>query len=167
MKLSQLGKNYLIRVHPSEDNIFGSLSKGYLLVEGTRGRIAASLFYMLDVLRSIILYRWVSSDYVIFVRYLMGTAYLPSPIHKFAYLFFYFLVPTSDYMFFIDVRPEEAFKRIEKRSKNQREVFESLDKLSSVREKALELTSRGGWRILDGGASRQILNNMIIGVLDL
>jgi len=166
-KLSQLGRSYIIRVHPSEDNFFGGLSKGYLLVEGAKGRIAASLFYMLDVIRSIILYRGVRAEYVIFVRYLMGTAYLPSPIHRFAYLFFYFLVPTSDYMFFIDVRPEEAFKRIEKRSKDQREIFESLEKLSSVREKAMELTSKGGWRILDGGTNRQVLYNMIIGALDL
>ena len=52
------------------------------MMEGTNARISASLFYLLDVLRSVVLYWWRPVDYVVFVRYLMGTAYLPEPLYK-------------------------------------------------------------------------------------
>ena len=47
----------------------------------------------------------------------MGAAYLPSPIDKVAYLFFATVVPKSDRMLFLDVSPEEAYRRIQVRSK--------------------------------------------------
>jgi hypothetical protein len=69
------------------------MSRSYLLLEGIQARISASLFYLLDVLRSVILFKWKPVDYVIFVRYLMGTAYLPKPIYKLGYHFFKTIVP--------------------------------------------------------------------------
>jgi hypothetical protein len=45
----------------------------------------------------------------------MGTAYLPFPIAKFAYKFFKTFLPTSEYMFFLDVSPDEALRRIQKK----------------------------------------------------
>jgi dTMP kinase len=72
---------------------------------------------MLDVIRSILLYSWRKYDYVIFVRYLMGTAYLLSPLHRIAYYFFASIVPTSNFMFFLDVNPEEAYTRIQQARK--------------------------------------------------
>jgi dTMP kinase len=120
---------------------------------------------MLDVIRSIILYRWKRADFIVFVRYLIGTAYLPAPFHKMAYLFFYRLVPKSDYMIFIEINPEEALRRIENRSEESKEVFESLDKLYEVRDRAKELTSMGGWKIMNGNQPRRPLHGKIIAFL--
>ena len=79
------GKSYVLRAHPSGDNYLGRKGRAYLLREGSYARIMASAFYMLDVMRSVFKYRWSGKDYVVFVRYLMGTAYLPSPLHRVAY----------------------------------------------------------------------------------
>jgi len=106
--LKNHGKTVYLRFHPSNDNFFGVKAKQFLYLKGKGAHFAAAFFYMLDVIRSIMLYSWRGYDYVIFVRYLMGTAYLPSPFHKIAYHFFASLVPTSDLMFFLDVNPEEA-----------------------------------------------------------
>jgi dTMP kinase len=166
-KVAMQSKSYIVRDHPSEDNFFGRHGKGYLLVEGRSAKIAASFFYMLDVLRSIIIYKWRNADYVVFVRYLMGTAYLPEPLHKVAYFFFYWLVPRSKYMFFIDVSPEKAYRRIEKRANRRREVFESLEKLYEVRKKVRGLTLNSEWIILNGDASMHVIHEEIIGFLGL
>jgi dTMP kinase len=105
---------------------------------------------MLDVVRSIMLFSWQKYDYVIFVRYLMGTAYLPSPIHRIAYQFFASVVPKSDYMFFLDVSPQEADKRI-RQTRNETEMFESLEELKKMRRKALTLALMDRWTIIDAG----------------
>ncbi len=93
---------------------------------------------MIDVIRSILLYSWRKVDYVIFVRYLMGTAYLPAPLHRIAYHFFSLIVPKSESMFFLDVSPEVAASRIMD-SRREREMFEEVDALRKVRFKALSL----------------------------
>jgi len=78
----------------------------------------------------------------------MGTAYLPSPLHLIAYHFFASTVPTSDFMFFLDVKPEEAYRRIQ-RARERQEMFESLEELERVRQKALALAKMTRWIILD------------------
>jgi dTMP kinase len=103
---------------------------------------------MLDVIRSILLYSWRSEDYIIFVRYLMGTAYLPEPLHKIAYHFFAFLVPKTPFKFFLDVNPEEAANRIY-RSREKQEMFEAVDELKKVRTKALLLAYSNNWKIIN------------------
>ena len=143
------GKSYVMRTHPSDDNYLGRKGRGYLLKEGSYARIMASAFYMLDVIRSVFKYRWSGADYVVFVRYLMGTAYLPSPLHRVAYFFFKLLMPLGDHMFFIDVTPEEAHKRIEE-NRTEIEMFESLERLQKVRGRVLELAQRKEWTIIDG-----------------
>jgi len=114
-------------------------ARQFLILKGRSAHFAASLFYLLDVIRSILLYSWRRYDYVIFVRYLLGTAYLPSPMHKIAYQFFASTVPTPELMFFLDVKPEEAYRRI-LQMRNKLEMFESMEELQRVRCKALSLT---------------------------
>jgi dTMP kinase len=80
----------------------------------------------------------------------MGTAYLPSPIYRIAYQFFGSVVPKSDYMFFLDVSPEEADKRIRK-TRNETEMFETLEELKKIRRKALTLALIDKWTIIDAG----------------
>jgi len=146
--LKDHGKTVYLRFHPSADNFFGVKAKQFLYLKGKSAHFAAAFFYMLDVIRSILLYSWRRYDYVIFIRYLMGTAYLPSPSHRIAYHFFTFVVPTSDLMFFLDVNPEEAYRRIQKERKS-REMFESLEELKRIRHKALSLALIGRWTIVD------------------
>jgi len=142
------GGTVCLRFHPSDDNFLGVNARRFLYLEGKMAHSAAALFYMLDVIRSILLYSWRRYDYVVFVRYLMGTAYLPSPLHRIAYHFFASTVPTSNLMFFLDVSPGEANRRIQ-RERRRREMFESLEELRRIRRKALCLASIGRWRIID------------------
>lgn len=146
--LQQMGKSVFLRVHPAEDNLFGRKARQFLYLKGKNAHFASAVFYMLDVLRSVVLYSWRKHDYVIFVRYLMGTAYLPSPLHVFAYRFFALTVPTSEFMFFLDVSPREAERRI-RQTRSRVEMFEHLAELRRVRLKALSLALSGGWRVLN------------------
>jgi len=146
--LKNNGKTVYLRFHPSNDNLLGVKAKQFLYSKGKSAHFASALFYMLDVIRSILLYSWRKYDYIIFVRYLMGTAYLPSPSHRIAYHFFASIVPTSHLMFFLDVKPEEAHRRI-RQERKRREMFESLEELKRIRRKALFLALVGKWTVID------------------
>ncbi|MGQ9506583.1 MAG: thymidylate kinase [Candidatus Bathycorpusculaceae bacterium] len=146
--LKNNGKRVYLRFHPSNDNFFGIKAKQFLYLKGKSAHFAAAFFYMVDVIRSILLYSWRKFDYIIFVRYLMGTAYLPSPLHKIAYQFFAAIVPKSNFMFFLDVTPQEAYKRIQQ-GRKRREMFESLEELEKIRRKALYLASIDKWKIIN------------------
>ncbi len=164
--IKRCGKTYLLRTHPSSDNFFGIKGGEYLFLEGKKAHFAASLFYLVDVIRSITFYAWRRVDYVIFVRYLMGTAYLPAPIHKFAYHFFSMIVPTKGHLIYLNVTPAEAFRRlVNNRTKMER--FESLDELSKTSYKALDLVSYGRWRIIDGDRSIHEIQEEILEVTGL
>src|SRR5512138_113301 len=106
--LKRRQKTVCLRVHPETDNWFGQKAHAYLNSKGKNAHFASAIFYMVDVIRSILLYSWRQVDYVIFVRYLMGTAYLPSPIDQLAYNLFSAVVPKSKAMFFLDINPVEA-----------------------------------------------------------
>jgi dTMP kinase len=147
--ITDLGKTHILRAHPSGDNFFGRLSRAYLLMDGKRARISASIFYLFDVVRSVVLYWWRPVDYVVFVRYLMGTAYLPESLYKLGYLFFLRIVPNSSHMFFIDTSPKEAHNRIEE-NRAHKEMFESLEKLEKVHKKITQLAMRTEWKVING-----------------
>ncbi|NIR86656.1 hypothetical protein GWO13_03435 [Candidatus Bathyarchaeota archaeon] len=51
-------------------------------------------------------------------------------------------------MFFLDVSPEEAYRRI-KRERKRLEMFENLEELRVVRRRALCLALVGKWTIID------------------
>ncbi|MEM2130863.1 MAG: thymidylate kinase, partial [Candidatus Bathyarchaeia archaeon] len=84
--------------------------------------------------------------------YLMGTAYLPSPLFIVAYHFFAFIVPTSDFMFFLDVTPKEAYTRI-RSTRKKLEMFENLEELELIRQRALSLALGGNWTIINADKS--------------
>lgn len=155
-----------LRIHPSNDNFFGTKTKQFLYLSGKSAHFASALFYMLDVVRSILLYSWRKYDYLIFVRYLMGTAYLPYPLDKIAYYFFALTVPTSDFMFFLDIRPNEAHNRI-RQAREEREMFENIEDLQKIRVKALSLALTGKWRIINANRSISEIEKEIIKSLPL
>ncbi|NLF89211.1 thymidylate kinase [Candidatus Bathyarchaeota archaeon] len=148
--LTQQHKTVCLRVHPESDNFAGRKARLFLLSKGKSAHFASSIFYMVDVIRSVLLYSWRRVDYVIFVRYLMGTAYLPKPLHILGYNFFAKIVPVSANMYFLDVKPEEAAKRIQE-NRTEIEMFEGYEALRKVRAKALALTRFNSWTVVDGG----------------
>ena len=147
--LDEFNNSYVLRTHPSDDNYFGRNSREYLLKQGKVAHVFASLFYLLDVIRSILFYHGKPVDYVIFVRYLMGTAYLPESLYMIGYRFFRWFVPKSQYMFFIDTSPAEAHQRIES-NRQEKEMFESLEKLEKIHKKLTRIAARPEWIVLDG-----------------
>jgi dTMP kinase len=162
--LTEKKSTVYLRIHPSTDNFFGMKAHQFLYQSGRRAHFASAIFYMLDVVRSVLIYSWRKYDYIIFVRYLMGTAYLPSPLHKLAYHFFASTVPTSEFMFFLDVSPEEAERRIHQTRKNF-EMFENLDQLKGIRKKALILASLGKWRIVNAEKKAEEIEEDLITAL--
>jgi dTMP kinase len=146
--LKKQQKTICLRVHPEGDNWFGKKARAYLLLKGKNAHFASAIFYMFDVIRSVTLYSWRRVDYVLFVRYFMGTAYLPAPLHTVAYNFFSAVLPKSQHMIFLDVKPDVAAARINANRK-ELEMFESLASLKKVRKKALSLTRFDSWVIID------------------
>ena len=165
-KIQIIGKTYLIRSHPNSDNPLGRRAHEYLYLKGRKAHFAASLFYLADVYRSILHYSWRRVDYIIFIRYLLGTAYLPSPIHKIAYRFFRCLVPNTKNMIYLNVSPNEAERRV-KKNRNQRERFETLQELQKVSCKAWDLVSTGGWTIVNGDRNPSEIHEEIISKIKL
>lgn len=158
------GKTVILRSHPSNDNKYGIKAKKALLRSGKYNKIKASAYYALDVIRSVRMY-YGKADTVIFVRYLLGVAYLPFPLAKLFYKLFETILPTSKYMFFLDVKPEEALKRL--KSRDDEEMFENLDDLIKVRKKALRLTK--DWLIINATDNIENVNvnlNTILDILD-
>lgn len=143
-KYLKKGESVILRIHPEDDNIYGINAKKALLGRGKLNKIKASVFYALDVIRSVRKY-YRKADTVIFARYLMGVAYLPFPLAKFFYKLFETVLPTSKCMFFLDVEPKEALRRLQTRE--DEEMFENLDDLIKVRKKALKLAAH--WHIIN------------------
>jgi len=140
------GEKVTIISHPSK-RLFGRLSKRFLEGSGMVARFNATLLFTADVLLSV---RWLKTKAdgtVIFVRYLLGTAYLPRRLAPAGYRFFRNLLPFPDIAIFIDIDPEVAARRIASRGHRQ-EMFETLEKLSAVRRVAKELV-REEWVLVD------------------
>jgi dTMP kinase len=131
-----MGERVLVRSHPHDDNKYGRRAKNALLGHGKKNHVKASLYYALDVIRSIRIY-YNTVDTFIVVRYLLGVAYLPLPLAKILYKLFETFLPTSPYMFFLDVDPKESLRRLQNREEH--EMFETLGGLQTVRKKALHL----------------------------
>jgi dTMP kinase len=155
------GEEVIIRTHPSNDNNYGIKAKKALLGRGKLNKIIASVYYAADVIRSVHLY-YGKGDTLIMVRYLMGVAYLPLPLAKLLYKFFSLILPTSDFMFFLDVEPEESLRRLSEREEH--EMFENMDDLIKVRSKQLELAK--DWRIINTCGTIEHVHHQIDHILD-
>ncbi|MDI6882229.1 MAG: thymidylate kinase [Methanothermobacter sp.] len=146
-RYESMGEKVIFRSHPEDDNPYGRKAKKALLKGGKINHLKASVYYALDVIRSLRLYYWSNpgADTIIFVRYLMGVAYLPSTLARILYHIFSLVLPTTEYMFFLDVPPQESLKRLQRREEH--EMFENLEDLKRVREKALKLAEN--WHIIN------------------
>lgn len=155
------GESVILREHPSLDNSYGQKAKKALLGRGKINKIKASTYYALDVIRSVKKYDG-TADNIIMVRYLMGVAYLPLPLAKILYSLFTMILPTSPYMFFLDLEPQESLKRMSAR--NDEEMFENMKDLIKVRKKALELAQN--WHIINTAGSIEEVKENIHKILD-
>lgn len=144
--LEEDGQRVFVVSHPS-GRLFGRLSKRMLEGSGHLPRALATLFYTLDVLGSVSRYHRAEDGTFVFVRYLLGTAYLPRQLAPAGYRLFRKLLPFPDIAVFIDIEPSVALRRIEMRD-HKREMFETLEKLESVRSVARALTAEE-WVVID------------------
>jgi len=145
-------KGYKVRIrsHPSLDNPFGRLTKKALEEGGTKGHLKAAIFYIVDVIRSLVKYYRPSENEVLIIsRYLLGVCYLPRSLVLFGYNFFSTFIPTSEFSFFLNVSPEVAWERIRKRGQ-KKEMFESLARLRKMHEKMFYIAKLKGWMIING-----------------
>lgn len=144
--LESKGETIMMISHPS-NRLLGRIAKKSLQSSGKIARLFATAFYTADVLVSVRLMRKEKSDTVIFVRYLLGTAYLPKSLAPIGYRVFRNLLPFPQLAFFIDIQPEVAIRRIKQRDQ-AREMFETVEKLIEVRKIAKALTSKE-WITID------------------
>jgi dTMP kinase len=147
--LSGDSEEIVLRVHPSQDNVFGRASKKALMGDGKLMRIAATLFYGFDVVHSVIMYCR-GDRTVIFVRYTMACAYLPRQAIKPVYRLVSRILPRSPDMFFLDVEPEEALRRVRERG-DMLEMFETLPHMEKARSRAMII--KGDWKVVDGNGT--------------
>ena len=156
--LSRDGREVVLRIHPSADNAFGRISKSSLMKKGQIWRLVATLFYGLDVVRSVLLYAHGDRD-VIFVRYTLACAYLPGFAIRPVYGIVSRLLPKSPNMFFLDVSPEEALRRITSRG-DKVEMFETLPYLEKNRKRAFLIL--GNWKVVDGNKTPEEVFSLIV-----
>jgi dTMP kinase len=110
-------------------------------------RSFATLFFTMDVLASVRSYNRQKSGTVIFVRYLLGTAYLPESLALTGYRLFRRLLPFPEIALFIDIEPEVARRRIASRG-HAPEMFETPERLRAIRRVAKSLLGEE-WIIVD------------------
>lgn len=157
--LAQRGETVRLRMHPSSDNFFGAKSKELLYHESLNAFLASAFFFMLDVARSVLTSFFRRFDYVIFVRYLMSSAYFPGKVYRIVYLFFSALFPAPDLTFLLDVTPKEAYLRMGSRATP--EAFENMAQLQKVRSKILCLARTSRWIVVDAGQPPETVQKII------
>jgi len=146
MLLESDGERVMMISHPSK-RFTGRMSKRFLKGTGPVARLFATVFFTADVLWSVRRIKTVGDGTVIFVRYLMGTAYLPRRLAPLGYRFFRRFLPFPDIALFVDIEPKVALRRIAARGLAP-EMFETLDKLETVRKVAKQLAS-SEWLTVD------------------
>lgn len=146
------GEKTTIYVHPSS-RLMGRLTRRLLQGSGIIMQALAGTFFIVDVFGSLRHMKKHSSEYdnVVFVRYLMATAYLPGRLAKIGYGFFVRLLPVPDRLLLVDIDPRVAFERISARME-QKEMFEDIPHLTKIREKVLSLAD-GSWMVIDNSFS--------------
>ncbi len=152
----------IIRSHPTSDNFFGRHSKSALEKKGKLNKIIATLCYGGDAIRSVIKYHG-KADTVIFVRYTLAVSYLNKAISVPVYKLVCWLLPVSEYFFYLDVSPKELVKRVEKRNEKE-EMFENYEAFVKVRQKAEPVLYN--WHVIPANDSPEEIFKRINVILD-
>jgi dTMP kinase len=159
------GEKVKVHVHPSP-GIFGRITRRALESEGKVMHAVASVFFIADVLRSLNQMKRETTRYdtVVFVRYVMATAYLPDSLAPLGYRFISKLLPLPRRLVLIDIDPTIANERISRRSE-KKEMFEDPANLRRAREKLLSLASND-WRIIDNSVPMKEGKDSLLKLLD-
>ncbi|MCQ5375628.1 MAG: hypothetical protein NO474_03415 [Methanomassiliicoccales archaeon] len=159
------GESTLIYFHPSE-KIPGKISKAALKKSGKMMQLIAAIFFIFDVLCSLISMKRESKRYdnIIFVRYLMATAYLPERFVDSGYNFFRKLLPTPERLLLIDIDPVIAHSRIAARQEEM-EMFEAPDQLEKIRKRMLAL-AKNNWYVIDNSCCDEESVNQLTEILE-
>jgi dTMP kinase len=159
------GHETIIMQHPS-DRLAGRMSRRSLQSEGRIMRTFASIFYITDVLISVSELRKLkkTDKTVIFVRYLMGTAYLPERLVEFGYDLFAKILPLTRSMMLIDIQPEVASMRIRSRE-DAKEMFEDIESLREARRKVIRLSSKG-WTVIENSGDMEVSKKAIVDAVE-
>ncbi|MDO5849925.1 MAG: AAA family ATPase [Methanobacteriaceae archaeon] len=152
----------IVRSHPESDNRYGRKSKSSLEKTGTYNFIMATLCYGIDAIRSIIKY-YNKADTVIIVRYTLAVAYLPTSISKAVYKLVCVILPVSEYMFYLDISPEESLKRVKSRGEKE-EMFENYDALVKTRQKAEPVLYN--WHVIPADDPAEVVFSKIDSILE-
>ncbi len=158
------GERVLVRVHPSS-GAFGRIARKGLLGKGAPMRLTATLFFIFDVLLSVSRLRKDSKAYgtVIFVRYLMATAYLPERLMRPGYDFFAKLLPVPRRLLLVDVDAASALERIRQRG-GEEEMFEDIASLEKARKKVNALAG-SEWMKLDNTVGEATARERLLVIL--
>jgi dTMP kinase len=148
------GGKVMLRVHPSE-RFAGRMTRKALLGEGRWMRFIATLWFIADILNSLRALRKDGRrfDTVIYVRYLMATAYLPERCMRMGYDFFARLLPVPDRLLLVDIDPGIAHERIQARQE-AKEMFEDPENLARARRKVLKLAVPP-WMVMDNSIAAE------------
>lgn len=159
------GERVMLRVHPSE-RFAGRMTREALLGEGRWMRFIATLWFITDILNSLQALRKDGRrfDTVIYVRYLMATAYLPERCMRMGHDFFARLLPVPDRLLLVDIDPEIAHERIQARHE-AREMFEDPGNLTRTRRKILKLAVPP-WRVIDNNIAPEKARAMLLKLLE-
>lgn len=162
----QRGEDVLVRIHPSPSWL-GRRARRSLEGEGGLLRLVATLFFIMDVLDSVRRLRRDAKDHhtIVFVRYLMATAYLPEPLAPLGYDFFAKLLPVPKRLLLADVEPMVAHRRIQER-RHAKEMFEDIPSLEKARRKIRMLARRGDWKIIDNNGPTLSAKETLLELLD-
>jgi dTMP kinase len=158
------GKRVLLRMHPSS-RWTGRMTRSALEGRGKLMHLLATLFFILDVLNSLRTLKRDSRRYdtVIYVRYIMGAAYLPDRMAKFGYEAISKVLPMPERLLLVDIDPQVALRRISER-RERTEMFEDADHLSETRARMRRLAR--GWAILDNSPEAQVSRAALISILE-
>ena len=148
--LESKGRKVYIVTHPDESKFIGRLEARLLHKDiGKLSEIMTTFAYIGDIMGSLVRMKVLGDRYddFIFVRYSMAAAYVPEPLCFTAYRIIRKVLPNPDVRIFVDVDADTAMSRIDSRG-GEKELFETMDKLTRVRNRMLKMAEQG-WHILD------------------
>ena len=162
--LAAKDRTVTVRTHPSS-NVFGRLSRAALLSRGPVARLFATACFGFDALTSTALLAHLlrRHDVVVFVRYLLSSAYLPDALARPVHDLFASFLPDADLKVFVEARPDVAMARIQERATG-REMFENPASLERVRQRAAGLLD-ATWVVLDNNGSLRATRAQVEGLL--
>lgn len=121
--------------------------------------------YIMDILRSLGRMRGRAChgcDDVVFVRYIMATAYLPDSLCGKVYRMVSRILPMPDVAILVDVDPSTAMARITGRGE-EREMFETAENLEKVRRRMMSLSD--GWIVVENSDDMEGLRFRVLGAV--